>query len=586
MWPSSAMAVFPSGYDSADSIDSGCPEAGVTGWYKVVSSSGVTQEVFIVDDHQDATTGGDGLPDELWCPGDTTATTLSVTGASQCQDATDLNTVLASATNCAFDFAVWVGSSGGDGSSGSPIDCTDIETEHPTWTFPVMMFGGGGSDYLTGTAYGDYIDGGNADDTLRGGDGDDYLCGGSTRTGYDNNIYGEAGDDRVFGGPKTDVIYGGTGDDTIMAAMGADTVNCGDDDDACHGAFDADTINGGDGDDLLFGGIGNHTMDGGNGNDSLLSQDNYADTHLDGDAGTDACWRDSNGGGPTDSITSCIGTDLEVCNLTYKLLVSTNDGTDATLNELDLEGVRGEYGTVKVGTKLADKILGMAVDPTTCVLWLLAQEESDQKILTIDTEAAGQPSSNVYTATSIGNVPDDDLVDIAFGSRGWLAGLESGGDVVRINKSSAAKMSEHGHVGRAGATGLRMAYDASDAGLFFVLTSTDSGTTFDVDILSMFNDVTLAGEDHVDWVDPWPFTNVPFIDSSGVMLTIDDTADAGGDYPMWDVSRRNWGGTLSGGNAVSNLRAWDINSTCAGDQCAAELDDPPDAIAAPLWMDD
>jgi hypothetical protein len=81
-------------------------------------------------------------------------------------------------------------------SADDTIDCTNAS---PGKT----IFGYGGNDTITGTAYGDRITGGNGNDTITGGPGDDVIEGGNGN----DTLTGSAGNDVV-----TDV---GDGNDTI-----------------------------------------------------------------------------------------------------------------------------------------------------------------------------------------------------------------------------------------------------------------------------------------------------------------------------------------------------------------------------------
>jgi len=559
---------------SEDHINSGCPFEGASGLYTVDNGSGTRQEIIVLDED------GDGLPEKAWCTGGNAKTLTS--GRTDCSTLDRLDTGTgANGENCDFEVDVWVGSANPDGTSSSPIDCSSNGRA-------VLMFGGGDVDYLDGTSsYGDFLHGGAENDVLDGLGGDDYLCAGEAGLTGGDTLTGGAGDDRIFGGRGADTLNGGTGDDTLMAAMSGDTVNCHQDRDACHGAFDDDTIDGGNGYDYIVGGKGDHTMRGDLGNDILISQDNFADAVVDGEGGTDTCWRDSNGGGPTDTVTSCATThDLALCDWDYLLLVGTNDGSEATLNELDLtDGDRHESGTVSVGGVTIDEILGIAVDPVTCNTALLVQEGTNQKVVTLDTDASGQPSSGVYTATDQGDIPGDDMVDIAFGPRGNLLGLESDADLVILAAavSPATDMTETSHGGIPDGVdratyGVHLAYDGADAGMFFVMTSTEADhDPFEIDMFSPYNDVSMTGEHGIDWVEPWPFSFVWPLTDSGRGFTIDDTASGSGRYPMYHFGRRNWGGKLSLGSAVSDLTAWPGGAE-------AELDDPPDAIGIPHWF--
>jgi Ca2+-binding RTX toxin-like protein len=85
-----------------------------------------------------------------------------------------------------------------------------------------VLYGGVGSDTITGGSGGDFIFGGSGDDTLLGKGGFDFLFGGDdndTLTGGDADdfVFGEVGSDRMIWNPgdDTDLNEGGSGDDTV-----------------------------------------------------------------------------------------------------------------------------------------------------------------------------------------------------------------------------------------------------------------------------------------------------------------------------------------------------------------------------------
>ncbi|MCU7926648.1 MAG: hypothetical protein KZQ97_09430 [Candidatus Thiodiazotropha sp. (ex Dulcina madagascariensis)] len=119
-----------------------------------------------------------------------------------------------------------------------------------------LMFGGDGTDALTGGTEEDRLYGGAGNDTLNGGDGDDYL-------------EGNAGIDRLDGGDGNDELRGGAGDDGgLSGGVG---------DDALYGEAGNDTLDGGAGRDLLVGGLGRDHLLGGEGIDILYGDNRYLD---------------------------------------------------------------------------------------------------------------------------------------------------------------------------------------------------------------------------------------------------------------------------------------------------------------------
>lgn len=104
-----------------------------------------------------------------------------------------------------------------------------------------------GSNTLYGDAGNDIIFGGNGADLIYGGAGNDY-------------IYGGLGRNAIYGGKGNDVIIGGNGDERLFGDAGNDTI---------YGGFGDDTIHGGAGNDKIYGGLGNDRIETGKGNDTV-----------------------------------------------------------------------------------------------------------------------------------------------------------------------------------------------------------------------------------------------------------------------------------------------------------------------------
>ena len=133
----------------------------------------------------------------------------------------------------------------------------------------ILLLGGDNSDVLDAAgqsipviAYG-Y--GGN--DTITGGNGNDQIYGGS---GTDVIVDGSGNDLIVAGSGIGDVITAGGGNDTIYGSSnGGDSINGGSGNDSIYGLGGGDTINGGAGNDLIVSGPGNDTLIGGGGSDTI-----------------------------------------------------------------------------------------------------------------------------------------------------------------------------------------------------------------------------------------------------------------------------------------------------------------------------
>lgn len=155
--------------------------------------------------------------------------------------------------------------------------------------------GGAGDDTLSGGQDDDRLSGGRGDDLLNGGTGDDVLLGGwgndvlnggagrdyasfqgprpvkvdlaltgpqNTGQGVDQlsgieNVATGAGNDRVYGDSRTNVLKGGAGDDLLVGRNGRDQ------------------LFGGPGDDILIGGAGGDRLTGGAGSDTFVFRNHF-----------------------------------------------------------------------------------------------------------------------------------------------------------------------------------------------------------------------------------------------------------------------------------------------------------------------
>jgi Ca2+-binding RTX toxin-like protein len=111
---------------------------------------------------------------------------------------------------------------------------------------------------------------------------------------------GSTGNDRIFGGAGSDELSGGVGMDKVYGGAGHDFLLGGAQNDRLYGDAGDDLLIGGGSNDYLFGGDGTNWLIGGNGNDRLFSKGNVGgiDT-VSGNAGTDVSESD-----PTDLVTN------------------------------------------------------------------------------------------------------------------------------------------------------------------------------------------------------------------------------------------------------------------------------------------
>ena len=89
------------------------------------------------------------------------------------------------------------------------------------------MFGNSGNDIIYGGKCNDRLGGGNGVDKLFGNFGSDILYGGK---GYDL-LNGGNGDDKLFGNSGNDILYGGKGNDLLNGGNGNNTLKGGAGDD-------------------------------------------------------------------------------------------------------------------------------------------------------------------------------------------------------------------------------------------------------------------------------------------------------------------------------------------------------------------
>lgn len=174
---------------------------------------------------------------------------------------------IATSLGDASDVIVVHGTSGDDtirmGSTGMGLNSDDDrDVTFAPIPAQVEIFGGGGTNTLTGTG---------------------SFGNGSVFTGKVILHAGDSGD-ALTGGAGNDELYGGAANDTITGGLGSDMADGGDGN---------DTLNGSDGDDTLIGGLGADSFSAGGGNDTMRADDDLADTSINGGPGTDTAYYDA-----------------------------------------------------------------------------------------------------------------------------------------------------------------------------------------------------------------------------------------------------------------------------------------------------
>ncbi len=168
--------------------------------------------------------------------------------------------------------------------------------------------GGAGNDYISTSGNGNRLYGEEGNDTIWGGSGKETLDGG---IGNDY-LYGGNGNDSLNGSYGNDTLYGAGGNDTLRGGYGNDYMSGGDGNDYLEVTSGRNSLYGDGGNDILCGGLGSDSLYGGSGNDSLNG------------------WANANllvGGADNDILTGGAGID------TFRY--SSGDGNDTISNYED-----------------------------------------------------------------------------------------------------------------------------------------------------------------------------------------------------------------------------------------------------------
>lgn len=221
------------------------------------------------------------------------------------------------------------------------------------------LIGGQGTDVMFGEGGNDTLNSGDEADRVYGGTGDDLILGGWSEGVKVDGLWGDAGNDTIYGqlgfdfidggagndlldgGAQADNIYGGTGDDTLRGGQGLDRLFAGDGNDFGRG---------GTGNDGLFGGAGDDTLNGESGNDRLFGE--VGDDILDGADGNDTIY----GGAGFDTITGGAGNDDLRGNFNADTFVFADGHGDDLVRDFDANNVyeQIDLSGVSAITDLAD----------------------------------------------------------------------------------------------------------------------------------------------------------------------------------------------------------------------------------------
>ncbi len=239
---------------------------------------------------------------------------------------------------------------------------------------------------LTATIGDDFLRADRDHTTLYGLAGNDTLRGASRQA---NVLFGNEGNDRLYGGRQDDVLNGGSGNDRLYGDRGNDLLVGGSGDDYLSGGEGDDRLKGGSGRDQLYGDDGNDYLDGGAGFD-ILNGGQGNDTLFDYDGGdrlTGGSGKDIFGVGGALSKSASVVTDFKIGqdqikvlrlgagfeNLTFK---DNKGGTivfDRGQAIAELQGVKSSrlkadsfiFGKAELATELQTNLTkSLAEDPT------------------------------------------------------------------------------------------------------------------------------------------------------------------------------------------------------------------------------
>ncbi|MBU2503348.1 VCBS domain-containing protein [bacterium] len=250
-------------------------------------------------------------------------------------------------------FNVFYASAGDDSiNGGDGIDTYDASAGTAAITAIMALGTVGGSslgsdsivsiENIIGTTFNDNLNGDANDNRLEGRTGNDFMSGG-------------AGNDTLIGDEGVDTLDGGIGDDRLFGNDGNDTLNGGDGNDILKGGNDNDTLNGGVGDDNLSGATGNDILHGNTGNDELYG--GQGSDQLFGDDGNDTIYAgDDNdvvdGGDGTDTfvLNGSSGNFTVVLNGDLSGTVTDNVGTEGVNTFSNIEFLRFDGDGVTLST--------------------------------------------------------------------------------------------------------------------------------------------------------------------------------------------------------------------------------------------
>lgn len=266
---------------------------------------------------------------------------------------------------------------------------------------------------------------------------------GSSLEDYGLVVFGGDGSDTVSGGEDDDTVYGGSGSISVDGGEGSDTfhggsgsanVDGGDDDDYLYGGSGINYLSGGDDEDWIEGGIGANTLSGGAGYDTIQAGSGTNDIT----AGEYVYWDESDG-----NITSLSNSGTLFVNLSAtSTLSSTNTTLTVDTKTLTYSSLQSLYVTVPEGNDALT--LHMAgYGATTMTVSFAGASGTDT--LTVDSSAGNDSMSLTPSAVTVNSkaiayyglekaildgLAGDDTISITSTGTGSLPAVEAKSDSI------------------------------------------------------------------------------------------------------------------------------------------------------------
>jgi hypothetical protein len=214
-----------------------------------------------------------------------------------------------------------------------------------------------------------------------GGAGNDTLTSRGDNVGVRIRLYGEGGNNSLYGGPGREILVGGDGNNKIYGRAGSnDVLMAGNGNNLIIGSKGNNVIQAGNGANTLIGGAGINAITGGSGNNTIVSINGATSDTLDPGSGQNILWIDASGT-TTDRIIGQTTNDVVHAVTTFANGASKhlNGGTipvPATINNAVYEAFTGRPLFASGGPTINDIIQSVSTPNTPPPVlddsWLLA----------------------------------------------------------------------------------------------------------------------------------------------------------------------------------------------------------------------